>query len=75
MPGRPTRCRRGTTPAEADSDVYCVFFVETDAVFSSAPATATLDNDGNAVFASRASSCATGASSRVSDEVEAGVHG
>jgi|SRR5580658_6287171 hypothetical protein len=98
----------GDTAASGDSDVYAVFYVETDPVyaeqeveFSSAelesrcgggwtlawfgkgqagpggsigpPATAFLDDDGNAVFLFTGISCAAGTSEVVAD-VEAGNH-
>jgi uncharacterized repeat protein (TIGR01451 family) len=95
----------GNTTASGDSDVYAVFYVETDpvyaeqtveisspelfdrcagtiaptwtsnmGVFGTQPATATIDNDGNAVFVFTGSSCAAGTST-VTADVLAGTHG
>ncbi len=101
----------GDTAASGDSDVYAVFYVETDPVYAeqlveissaqleascitgwswtefsgngtnvsgtgvniNAPATATLDDDGNAVFAFFGSSCAATTSEVIAD-VLAGTH-
>ena len=92
----------GNSPASGESDVFVVFYVETDPVyaeqsaqidsyqlvvrclggstwisnqgsFTGATATATLDNDGNAVFAFSGSSCAAGTSDVIAD-VLAGTH-
>jgi hypothetical protein len=96
----------GNSPASGDSDVYAVFYVETDPVYAeqtveidspqlvgrclggstwisnqgsfgnpavSPTATATLDDDGNAVLAFSGSSCAAGASDVIAD-VLAGSH-
>ncbi|HVC68751.1 MAG TPA: hypothetical protein VNC61_00665 [Acidimicrobiales bacterium] len=94
----------GNTAASGDSDVYAVFYVETDPVyaeqtveigstqlfsrclgaiapvwisnqgsFTTSTATATLDDDGNAVFSFTGSSCAAGTSTVIAD-VLAGVH-
>jgi hypothetical protein len=92
----------GDTTASGISDVYAVFYVETDPVYSSdtveidspqllarcvegddwisnqgsfsgATATATLDNDGNAVFVFIGASCASGASAVIAD-VDGGSH-
>ncbi len=94
----------GNTTPSGNSDVYAVFYVETDPVyaeqtvdiespqlfdrcggsvapvwisnqgsFSSFTASATLDDDGNAVFAFSGSSCAAGPST-VSADVAAGIH-
>ena len=92
----------GDTTASGHSDVYAVFYVETDPVyaettveissaqlagrclggvtwtsnqgtFTGATATATLDDDGNAVFAFSGASCAAGTSTVIAD-VLAGTH-
>jgi hypothetical protein len=92
----------GDTTASGTSDVYAVFYVETDPVyaettveissaqlasrclggvtwtsnqgtFTGATATATLDDDGNAVFAFSGASCAAGTSTVIAD-VLAGTH-
>jgi hypothetical protein len=94
----------GNTTPSGESDVYAVFYVETDPVyaeqtvdidsaqlfgrclgpiapvwisnqgsFATPVASATLDNDGNAVFAFSGSSCAPGNSTVVAD-VDAGIH-
>ncbi len=92
----------GNTPSSGESDVFAVFYVETDPVyaeqsaqidsyqlfdrclggstwisnqgsFTGATATATLDNDGNAVFAFSGSSCVAGTSDVIAD-VLAGTH-
>jgi len=86
----------GNSPASGESDVFAVFYVETDPVyaeqsvqidadqlfyrclggitwisnqgsFAGPTATATLDNDGNAVFAFSGSSCAAGSSDVLAD--------
>ncbi len=98
----PNEVETGDTPASGTSDVYSVFYVETDPVyaettvqitspelfsrclggvtwttnqgtFHGATATATLDNDGNAVFAFTGASCASGPST-VTADVVAGAH-
>ncbi|HXQ43585.1 MAG TPA: Ig-like domain repeat protein, partial [Acidimicrobiales bacterium] len=92
----------GDTPASGTSDVYAVFYVETDPVYAEttaeissaqlasrcaggvtwtsnqgtstgATATATLDDDGNAVFAFAGASCAPGTSTVIA-EILAGGH-
>jgi len=94
----------GNMPASGDSDVYAVFYVETDPVyaeqtaeitspelfsrcggaippvwvsndgsFATNTAAATIDDDGNAVFAFTGSSCAAGDSTVIAD-ISAGVH-
>jgi hypothetical protein len=94
----------GNTATSGESDVYAVFYVETDPVyaeqsaeiesnelvdrcggpiapvwisnqgsFSTTTATATLDDDGNAVFAFSGSSCAAGPSTVVAT-ILAGIH-
>jgi hypothetical protein len=93
----------GNSPESGNSDVYAVFYVETDPVYAEqtvelasaqlssrclggstwlsnggsfpgpAEATATLDNDGNAVFAFSGAGCAAGPSAVIAD-VLAGIH-
>ena len=92
----------GDTTASGFSDVYAVFYVETDPVYAEttvqitspellsrclggvtwtsnqgtthgASATATVDNDGNAVFAFTGSSCAAGTST-VTGDLLSGAH-
>jgi hypothetical protein len=93
----------GNSPESGNSDVYAVFYVETDPVYAeqtvelastqlssrclsgstwvsnggsfpgTAEATATLDNDGNAVFAFTGAGCAAGPSVVIAD-VLAGIH-
>jgi uncharacterized repeat protein (TIGR01451 family) len=92
----------GDTTASGNSDVYAVFYVETDPVyaeqtaeitstqllsrciggitwtsnlgtFHGATATATIDDDGNAVFAFTGASCAPGTSAVIAD-ILAGSH-
>ena len=92
----------GDTPASGSSDVYSVFYVETDPVYAeakaeisssqllsrclggvlwssnlgtspTATATATLDDDGNAVFLFEGASCAAGTSA-VDADILAGNH-
>jgi hypothetical protein len=97
----PNEVETGDTPASGTSDVYSVFYVETDPVyaettveitspelfsrclggvtwttnqgtFHGATATATLDNDGNAVFAFTGASCASGTSTVTADVLSGG---
>ena len=96
----------GNSPASGESDVYAVFYVETDPVYAeqtaeidspqlvarclggstwvsnqgsfgfptpSSTATATLDDDGNAVFVFSGSECAAGPSAVIAD-ILAGIH-
>ena len=99
LPGR--RGGDGRHHGQRLSDVYAVFYVETDPVYASprsrsrhpsleplsgrcdldiepgdyhgATATATVDNDGNAVFAFSGSSCAAGTST-VTADLLSGAH-
>jgi uncharacterized repeat protein (TIGR01451 family) len=98
----PNEVETGDTTASGFSDVYSVFYVETDPVyaettvqitspelasrclggvtwtsnqgtFTGDSATATIDNDGNAVFEFKGASCASGTST-VTADVTGGAH-